>query len=98
MNCPPIPWHIVTNLWWNRVFSPGHQPADEAFRLAKRMALSSPVALAIMKRAAEFAGEMSLEACFSHELSDFNTYWQTNDRPEGFNAFFEKREPKFTGK
>jgi enoyl-CoA hydratase len=71
---------------------------DESFRLASRLAHSSPVALALMKRAAAFAGEMSAEACFSHELSDFNVYWETDDRKEGFNAFFEKRAPHFTGK
>ena len=71
---------------------------EEAFRLAKRLSQSSPMALAMMKRAAEFACEMSLEACFSYELSDFNRYWQTDDRPEGFKAFFEKRGPHFTGK
>jgi enoyl-CoA hydratase / 3-hydroxyacyl-CoA dehydrogenase len=70
---------------------------EEAFRLASRLARSSPIALALMKRSAAFADEMSLEACFSHELSDFNAYWKTNDRKEGFNAFFEKREPRFTG-
>jgi enoyl-CoA hydratase / 3-hydroxyacyl-CoA dehydrogenase len=71
---------------------------EESFRLASRLAHSSPTALTLMKRAAAFASEMSAEACFSHELSDFNAYWETSDRKEGFNAFFEKREPSFTGK
>jgi enoyl-CoA hydratase/carnithine racemase len=71
---------------------------EEAHRLANRLALSSPVALAMMKRAAEFACEMSLEACLSDESGEFNAYWATDDRKEGFSAFFEKREPRFTGR
>jgi enoyl-CoA hydratase/carnithine racemase len=71
---------------------------EKAYGFADRLAHSSPTALAMMKRAAEYVGEISLEACLSREPSDFDAYWATDDRKEGFSAFFEKREPHFTGK
>jgi enoyl-CoA hydratase/carnithine racemase len=70
---------------------------EKAFSFTRKIAKQSPISLSLLKRRAEFALEMSAEACFSYELSDFNSFWNSKDRKEAIRAFFEKREPYFTG-
>lgn len=65
--------------------------------LIRQIAKKSPISLSLLKRRAEFALEMSAEACFSYELSDFNSFWNSRDRAEAMGAFFEKREAHFIG-
>ncbi|XVH33552.1 enoyl-CoA hydratase/isomerase family protein (plasmid) [Haloferacaceae archaeon DSL9] len=71
---------------------------ERVYDLAAAIAEKSPVALAFAKRAVRASRRMPLEAGLDHELELFASLFDTADKAEGIEAFFEKRRPEFEGK
>lgn len=65
--------------------------------LAKRIASRAPVAVQLHKVMLDSALSASLEAALNFETEALVQTAMTKDNLEGTTAFFEKREPKFTG-
>lgn len=80
----------------NRICEPGSE-REEAGALARRVASRAPVAVQLHKVMLDAAQESSLEAALNAETECLVQTAMTRDNLEGTRAFFEKREPKFTG-
>ena len=80
----------------NRVVPAGQHRA-EAEKLARRIASRAPVAVQLHKAMIDRGLESSLESALNAETEALVTSVMTKDNLEGTKAFFEKREPKFTG-
>lgn len=80
----------------NRVVPKGKH-REEAEKLAKRIASRAPVAVQLHKVMIDRAMESSLEMAINFETEALIQTAMTKDNLEGANAWFEKREPKFTG-
>lgn len=80
----------------NRVCRPGTERA-EAEKLARRVASRAPVAVQLHKAMIDAALESSLEAALHFETECLVQTAMTRDNLEGTRAFFEKREPNFSG-
>jgi enoyl-CoA hydratase len=71
---------------------------DRVYELAGTMAEKSPVALELAKQAVKASSRMDLEAGLEYEAELFVQLFATEDKNEGIDAFFDGREPEFTGK
>ncbi len=80
----------------NRV-APAGQTIDEARAMAETIAARGPFAVREAKRALDLAGDTSLDDGLAHELDASERIFSSQDMLEGAQAFFEKREPRFTG-
>jgi enoyl-CoA hydratase len=80
----------------NRIV-PAGQERVEAEKLARRIASRAPVAIQLHKTMLDRSLEASLETMLSFETEALVQTALTKDNLEGTNAYFEKREPKFTG-
>ena len=80
----------------NRVVPAGEE-RQAAEALARRIASRAPVAVQLHKVMIDRALECSLEAALDFETEALVQTAMTRDNLEGTNAFFEKREPEFTG-
>ena len=80
----------------NRVV-PAGQERDEAGRLAQRIASRAPVAVQLHKVMIDAALQSSLDSALNFETEALVQTAMTRDNLEGARAFFEKREPEFTG-
>ena len=80
----------------NRVVGDGEERA-EAMKLARRIASRAPVAVQLHKVMIDAALSSSLDAALNFETEALVQTAMTRDNLEGTNAFFEKREPEFTG-
>ncbi len=80
----------------NRIAGKG-KVRDEAEALARRIASRAPVAVQLHKVMLDQGQESSLESVLNMETEALVQTAMTKDNQEGANAFFEKREPKFTG-
>jgi enoyl-CoA hydratase len=65
--------------------------------LAGTIAEKSPTALEHTKRAIAASAEMGLDAGLDYELELFTSLFATEDMREGIEAFYEDRDPEFTG-
>src|SRR5947209_2754184 len=65
--------------------------------LAGRLAAGPPVAMALMKRAINESFSRSFDEALEQESLDQTAVFSTRDLQEAVRAFFEKREPRFTG-
>lgn len=80
----------------NRVVPPADlMPA--AGDLAGRLAAGPPIALARMKQALNASFSRSFDEALDQESIDQSAVYASTDAAEAIRAFFEKREPKFTG-
>jgi enoyl-CoA hydratase len=70
---------------------------EEVYGLAESMAAKSPIALEIGKQAIKGGSRMDLEAGIEYEAELFATLFSTDDKNEGIDAFFEDREPEWSG-
>lgn len=70
---------------------------EYAQTIAQRIATHAPLAVKAAKAAINAAQEISLTDGLQLERQYFVGLAGTDDRQEGINAFFEKRQPKFTG-
>ncbi len=77
-------------------------PADEllgaAVELAAGMAEMPPRSIAMSKALINAATEGDLPGGLDRERETFALTFATEDRVEGFAAFFDKRDPEFTGR
>lgn len=76
-------------------------PEDEllaaAAELAGRLAAGPPIALARMKQALNASFSRTFDEALDQESVDQSAVFQSADVAEAIRAFFEKREPRFTG-
>lgn len=71
---------------------------DRVYDLAQSMAEKSPVALEFAKKSVKAASRMDLEAGIEYEAELFAQLFAAEDKNEGIDAFFEDREPEWSGK
>ena len=76
---------------------PGAELPAAAEALARRIASRAPVAIQLHKVMLDRGQEASLDAMLNFETEALVQTAMTRDNLEGTRAFFEKREPKFTG-
>jgi enoyl-CoA hydratase len=70
---------------------------DEAVKLAKEIALMSPIAIRLAKESVNKAFESGLQEGLFFERKNFYMTFASNDKKEGMSAFVEKRRPDFKG-
>jgi len=70
----------------------------EATKLAKRILLRGPIAVANAKKAINDGHNMTYDDALKNETKLFSALFKTQDMREGVNAFLEKRKPVFIGK
>lgn len=70
---------------------------DRIDQLTGMMAKKSPVALELAKKAVKAGSRMPLEEGIEYEAELFALLFSTHDKNEGIDAFFEDREPEWTG-
>ncbi len=80
----------------NRVVPPDRL-LEEATDLARRLAQSAPMALALAKRGLNRALNSTLEEALEYEAQLQSIAGRSADHREGVAAFAEKRPPEFTG-
>ncbi|MGH2717623.1 MAG: enoyl-CoA hydratase/isomerase family protein, partial [Actinomycetota bacterium] len=80
----------------NRVVPAGDLVAT-AEGLAERLAAGPPIALARMKQALNASFSQTFDEALDQESIDQSAVFQSADVAEAIQAFFEKREPRFTG-
>lgn len=71
---------------------------DEALKLAKEIALMSPIAIRLAKESVNKAFESGLQEGLYFERKNFYMTFASEDQKEGMSAFVEKRKPEFKGK
>ena len=76
---------------------PGDELDAVAAELAGRLAAGPPIAMALMKRAINESFSRSFDEALQQESLDQTAAFSTRDVQEAVRAFFEKREPRFTG-
>lgn len=81
----------------NHVY-PQAELVDRAVALGEEIAKKSPLAVAVAKRLVNEALEGDYADALGRELAAFGDAFATEDQREGMAAFFEKREPRFTGR
>jgi 2-(1,2-epoxy-1,2-dihydrophenyl)acetyl-CoA isomerase len=76
---------------------PAERLRDAADEVAQQVAQSSPVAVALTKRALQRSLESSWSETLEYEADLQGIAGRTADHREGIAAFLEKRSPRFTG-
>jgi len=77
--------------------APKGEAVAEAKKLAKRILLRGPVAVANAKKAINDGSDMAFEDGLKRETELFSALFETQDMKEGVTAFIEKRKPSFSG-
>ncbi|HEX6298924.1 MAG TPA: enoyl-CoA hydratase-related protein [Acidimicrobiia bacterium] len=80
----------------NRV-APSGQAVEVAKAMAETIASRGPLAVREAKRAIDIAGDMPIDEGLARELDASERIFSSGDMLEGSQAFFEKRDPRFTG-
>jgi len=80
----------------NWVF-PDDRFREEATRLAERLAKGPTKAMGLTKRALNRAVVVDVDSALEYEMYLQDVAGKSKDHAEGVKAFFEKREPTFTG-
>ncbi len=78
--------------------APKGEAVVEAKKLAKRVLLRGPIAVANAKKAINQGMDMAFEDGLKRETELFSAIFETQDMKEGVKAFLEKRKPNFMGK
>ncbi|OGT95833.1 MAG: hypothetical protein A3I79_00940 [Gemmatimonadetes bacterium RIFCSPLOWO2_02_FULL_71_11] len=76
---------------------PAHALADATMAWARQIAAAPPGAVRRIKAAVYQSERASLEQMLDWELEAQIACFRSDDFREGLAAFFEKREPNFTG-
>ena len=80
----------------NQVVAPEELEAA-TLQLAERLCAAPPIALAAAKQAVYVSGESDLDEMMRYETEAQLRCFESEDGHEGVRAFFEKRDPHFTG-
>jgi enoyl-CoA hydratase/carnithine racemase len=80
----------------NRVASPG-DAVEMAKAMAETIASRGPLAVREAKQAIDLVDDVSLDEGLARELDASERVFSSTDMLEGAKAFFEKRDPRFTG-
>jgi enoyl-CoA hydratase len=81
----------------NKVF-PVEVLLDETVKIAKLIAIKSPIAVKLAKESVVKAFETTLDEGLQFERKNFYLTFASEDQKEGMKAFVEKRAPDFKGK
>lgn len=81
----------------NRVV-PSDTCVQEALQLAHEIAKQAPIAVQMIKEAANKALDVDLQTGMEMERNAFYLLFATEDKSEGMKAFLEKRKPAFRGR
>jgi enoyl-CoA hydratase/carnithine racemase len=76
---------------------PSAEAEQQTWDFARRLAAGPPLVHAWIKRAVYAAASSSLDAALENEVSGQMQLLRSKDFFEGVSAFFQKRDPKFTG-
>ena len=71
---------------------------DRAVAMGEEIAKKSPLAVSVAKGLVNHAMEGGYREALAQELAAFGDAFASEDQREGMAAFFEKREPRFTGR
>jgi enoyl-CoA hydratase len=71
---------------------------DRVYELAESIATKSPVAVEFVLKALDASSRMSLDQGIEYEAELFAALFDTADKREGMDAFFEDRDPEFVGR
>jgi enoyl-CoA hydratase len=78
---------------------PHEKLMDEAMTLARKIVKNAPLAVGATKACVNLGGEMPLDEGMEYQLMESILMFHTEDLKEGIRArFYEKREPRFSGK
>lgn len=80
----------------NQVVAPEELEAA-TLQLAERLRAAPPIALAAAKQAVYMSGSSDLDEMLRYETEAQLRCFESDDGHEGVQAFFEKRDPRFTG-
>jgi enoyl-CoA hydratase/carnithine racemase len=80
----------------NRLAAPG-RAMETAMEMAETIASRGPIAVREAKRAIDMAGDVPMDEGLAAELDASERIFSSRDMLEGAHAFFEKRDPRFTG-
>ncbi len=80
----------------NRVAGAG-KSVETAMAIAEVIASRGPIAVREAKRAIDVAGDLPMDQGLAFELDASERIFNSQDLVEGARAFFEKRDPRFTG-
>jgi enoyl-CoA hydratase/carnithine racemase len=78
--------------------APAGTGLEVAVEMAQMIAARGPVAVREAKRALDAALDLPLDEGLAMELEASERVFASEDMLEGAHAFFEKRQPRFTGK
>jgi enoyl-CoA hydratase/carnithine racemase len=81
----------------NRLVPP-EELVEETLAIARKIASGPPASLRLMKLQTYRSLEITLDAALELAADGEALMLATNDHVEALSAWFEKREPKFTGK
>jgi 2-(1,2-epoxy-1,2-dihydrophenyl)acetyl-CoA isomerase len=76
---------------------PSVEAEQQTWEFAKRLAAGPPLVHAWIKRAVYAAQSTDLDAALENEVRGQMQLLRSKDFFEGITAFFQKRDPKFTG-
>lgn len=87
-----LAWGLV-----NRVVAPEELEAVSR-ELGLRLAGGATTALSLIKRMIDASSSLTFEQALEEEARSVHIAYTTEDLVEGMTAFFEKRDPRFTGR
>jgi len=80
----------------NKVVAP-EELEEATLQLAERLRAAPPIAIAAVKQAVYESGSSDLDEMMRYETEAQLRCFDSDDGHEGVRAFFEKRDPRFTG-